>query len=607
MILDDQPRPPAQRIAGHATLDDLFRRAVAEHPDALALVDPPDRARTTDGIVRRLTYAQADRMVSALAARLIAINLNVDDIVGLQLANTVESVLVLLAVLRAGLVAMPLPLLWRRDAMVAALRQAGAKALIVCGRIGATDHFGLAIEAAADVFAVRQVCGFGREPPDGVTALDDIDEAAAAPAGRERSRAGHPSGAHLAVITWDTASDGLVPVARSHAEVIAGGLAVLLESRFRPNAAILSTIPPGSFAAIATALVPWLLVGGTLVLHHPFDAAVFAEQLCSLRCSAAVVPGPLLPRLADARLLSADDLASVVANWRAPEQCSRAPALRDDAAAVTDVQIFGESGLIAARRDAAARPAVIPLGSVLAPRGADGALTVVETAATARRTLALRGPMVPRRAFPPGAERTAVPHLKSGPDGFVDTGYACELDPSGAAMTVVGAPAGLASCGGYRFAVRALDDTIRRPRLARHLGAAARCARRPTPGRRNERSGAPLPRAAEPRRQPVADRSVQGVARRRGCRVSRARRGTQCCSADPGSFRRLSRNGRGSSPGHGTDGETSNQRPRRFHAPSINSRCVGSCRWCCPAYSHGTSRSSGRRRRKSGRASGRDP
>ena len=532
MILDDQPRPPAQRIAGHATLDDLFRRAVAQHPDALALVDPPDRARTTDGIARRLTYAQADRMVSALAARLVAINLNVDDIAALQLANTVESVLVLLAVLRAGLIAMPLPLLWRRDAMVAALRQAGAKALIVCGRIGTTDHYGLAIEAAADVFAVRQVCGYGREPPDGVIALDDIDEASfVAPAGHVRARAGHPASAHLAVITWDTASDGLVPVARSHAELIAGGLAVLLESRFRPNAAILSTIPPGSFAAIATALVPWLLVSGTLVLHHPFDAAVFAGQLRSLRCSAAVVPGPLLPRLADARLLPADDLASVVANWRAPEQCARAPALRDDAAAVTDVQIFGESGLIAARRGAAARPAAIPLGSVLAPRGAEGALTVVETAATARRTLALRGLMVPRRAFPPGAERTAVPHLKPGPDGFVDTGYACELDPSGAAMTVVGAPAGLASCGGYRFAVRALDDTVRRLDSRRHLGAAARWA---LAGQRLAGETSDQERLCRALQNlgvnPLLIEAFREWRGRRGCRVSRARCGTSAAA-----------------------------------------------------------------------------
>src|SRR3954454_356694 len=51
-----------------ATLDDLFRRAAASRPDALALIDPPSRSSSTDGAPRRLTYAQANRAISALAA-----------------------------------------------------------------------------------------------------------------------------------------------------------------------------------------------------------------------------------------------------------------------------------------------------------------------------------------------------------------------------------------------------------------------------------------------------------------------------------------------------------------------------------------------------------
>ena len=58
-----------------------------------------------------------------------------DAIVGLQLANTVECVLTLLAVLRAGMIAMPLPLLWRR-ADISQLRSAASAParLIVSGR-----------------------------------------------------------------------------------------------------------------------------------------------------------------------------------------------------------------------------------------------------------------------------------------------------------------------------------------------------------------------------------------------------------------------------------------------------------------------------------------
>ena len=113
-------------------------------------------------------------MISAIAGRLRQMNLHADAVVGLQIANTVDGVLAYLAVLRAELIAMPLPLLWRRADAIGAVRRSGASALIVSGRIGATDHFDLAVNAAAEAFTVRQVCGFGDHPPDGAVALDDL-------------------------------------------------------------------------------------------------------------------------------------------------------------------------------------------------------------------------------------------------------------------------------------------------------------------------------------------------------------------------------------------------------------------------------------------------
>jgi hypothetical protein len=460
VILDDLPQPASTGV--DATLDDLFRATAARRPDAIALRDPPNRASFTDGAARQLTYAQADRMVAAIAGRLRELNVTADAVVGLQIANTVEGVLTLLAVLRAGLIAMPLPLLWRRAEAIGAIRRCGASALIVSGRIGATDHFDLAVNAAAEAFTVRQVCGFGPHPPDGAITLDDLDAERATDAAEAGARAAAPGrGAHLAAVTWDVAANGPVPVARSHAQLIAGGLAVLLESRIPQNAVILSTIAPGSFAGMAMTLLPWLLVGGTLALHHPFDGATFAQQCRDLHCDAVVVPGPLVAQLAAAGDLSQlHEHASVIAAWRAPEQLRRAADWRHGSRSLIDVQLFGEIGLIAGRRASAGKPAPIPLGAVLAPRGAQGALAVAEVAATAHGTLALRGPMVPTRAFPPGAERTALPHFAAAADGFVDTGYAAETGREAGTLVVSGPPAGLVSFGGYRFAVAELTSLV---------------------------------------------------------------------------------------------------------------------------------------------------
>ena len=73
------------------------------------------------------------------------------------------------------------------------------------------------------------------------------------------------------MVSFDVTADGFRAVPRTHLSVIAGGLALSLESDVPQGATILSAFAPSSFAGIASSLAIWLLTGGTLVLHHPFD------------------------------------------------------------------------------------------------------------------------------------------------------------------------------------------------------------------------------------------------------------------------------------------------------------------------------------------------
>src|SRR4029078_10133413 len=61
---------------------------------------------------------------------------------------------------------------------------------------------------------------------------------------------------HVALVTFDITAEGIVPIARSHAELIAGGLAVHLEARIEPEAAVLGALALASFAGLATTIVP---------------------------------------------------------------------------------------------------------------------------------------------------------------------------------------------------------------------------------------------------------------------------------------------------------------------------------------------------------------
>jgi len=456
MILGSPPPSSSPNGAG-VTLDHLFRYAAVQRPDAVALIDPPNRAAFTSGAPRTLTFREADRAVTAIAARLRGLGLAADQIVGLQLPNTVEGVLALFGVLRAGLVASPLPLLWRRGDCTAAMTVTAARALIAMACIGATDHGEIAMNTAADAFTVGHICMFGGGE-DGVVPLDDaLTETA--PAFTPLNR-GKKAALHLAAVTWDVDSAGSLPVARSHVELMMAGFEVMLEGRFAAHSAILSSLCLGSFAGIATTLATWLLARGTLVLHHPFDPAVMRSQIVDHQCSAVILPGSLAVRCAEAGMFRDSAVSKVMAVWRAPERLATCPKWPTTSPALMDVTVFGETGLFAATRGEDGKYAGIKPGPRQPAPNRVQAQLLIEAARTLEGTLALRGPMVPHHPFPgaldPGGERG------HGGDayGLVDTGYPCRFAPGSGTLVVTGPPAGIVSVGGCRFVLARLQDTV---------------------------------------------------------------------------------------------------------------------------------------------------
>lgn len=449
MILGDASRTAATA----ATLDGLFRRAGVSHPDALALADPPNRADFADGAPRCLSYAQADRAISAFAAKLRNLGLHTDTVVAMQLPNTVESIVAFLGVLRAGMIAAPIPVLWRQQDMVSALGRVGVKAIVTSSRIGSAPHAEIAMQAAAALFPVRQVCGFGRNLPDGMVPLDDVFDSAQVDVPSGSSRPG-PAAAHIAAITFDR---DLLPVARSHVELVAGGLEIFLEAGSAVETPTLSTIPIGSFAGISLTLLHWLLSGGSLHLHHGFDPDVFAAQCCKASAAAIMLPAATVCAIADAGMLDAHQ--TVVALWRAPERMISARTW-DNPSAIVDVASFGEIGIVAARRGANNLPAPLPLGTVNASRRVPGAPTVIETNRNGAGMLALRGRMVPTHDFATGAEGGHAPHLQTDGAGFIDTGFPCRPDHEARVLYVTAPQPGMTVTGGYRFRQSDVDAVV---------------------------------------------------------------------------------------------------------------------------------------------------
>jgi len=449
MILGDPAAATPAALSGRLTIDEVFRRTAARLPDALALSDPPNREAFTDGGPRRLTYAAAEQAVAATAALLGSLALPPDSVVGIQLPNIAENVLAILGVLRAGMIAAPLPPAWRHREAVAALSRVSAKVLITCARVGAFDHGHLARQIAAEVFSIRYVCGFGAKLPDGVVALDGVfsapaETAATAALGPDaRDRIARSNAAsHLAAISFDVGADGMIPVARSHAELLAGGLGVLIESRLAEPTIMLSAVLPCSFAGICVTLLPWLLSGSGLLLHQPFDAEMFVRQRREDRCDTLILPGPLAVPLARIDIPAAERPTRVIASWPSPELLAGSPAWRDPAAIFIDVSSFGEAVAVPTRRSASGRPSPLALGPVTAPRARADGIAIAELARTEAGTVAARGAMVPRHAYPPGAAQSSLAGFKIGPGGLLDTGYPCRVDPVTGALVIASRPAG---------------------------------------------------------------------------------------------------------------------------------------------------------------------
>jgi hypothetical protein len=465
MILGE-PSPAAALAMpehGPVSIDEIFRHIARQRPDMLAIADAPNRQAFTDGAPRRLSYAQADGVVDAIAGRLRRMGLPTDAVIGIQMPNIVEHTLAMLAVMRAGMIAAPLPLLWRCADTIAALARLGCKALIACNRVGSFNHCQFALRVALEVFSIRYVCGFGADLPDGVVSFDDLltSQPHGPPSPPDCVRRDHWA-AHVAAISFDVGAGGVVPVARSHLELLAGGLEVLLEGGLARHGVILSTMAPCSFAGLSLTLLPWLLSGSTLLLHHPFNSNILGRQWRDDRFGTVILPGPVALRLAATGAFGRRGPDCIIAPWRSPEMLAASPDWCERQTRLVDVSIFGESGLVAGRRDADGRPLSIPLGTLAAPRRGGGAVAVAELLQTPLATLALRGPMVPHHAFPPGIERSGLPHFKIGDDGWVDSGYACSTQPDGQTVVVTAPPAEFAIIGGYRFPLLDLQDVVGR-------------------------------------------------------------------------------------------------------------------------------------------------
>jgi non-ribosomal peptide synthetase component E (peptide arylation enzyme) len=395
--------------SGPITAEGLLRRRARQKPEAIALIDPPDRLTLARTEPRVLAYADADDAVDALARFFIEIGLGPGDRVIMQLPNFVEAPLALLGAWRAGLTVAPVPMLWRAHEIARACDTLEAKTLIGVAEFAGERPAEMLRDVAATRISVRFVLGFGTNLPDGVASLEEA--IADGPHGPIDAPA--PSGPSLITFTA-RAGQPLVPLFRTEDEVLAQGAMAVLALALDRGDVLLNAYPLTGPAGLGLGLAPWLIGGAALVQHHPFDYGTFVRQIISSGATVTALPGSILAELAKDGVLgdAQCQLRRIGRVWSGAEFGNGTAPTYDIGRPLFDFVPLGDLAGLVARRDDPEAP-LVPLGAVHLGEDGGGAV-FVETRLRDDGELFIRGPVVPQGRSNGPATRNA--------DGFVATG-----------------------------------------------------------------------------------------------------------------------------------------------------------------------------------------
>jgi hypothetical protein len=299
MILTSADRTKVHVESGawnHVTLNQLFRRNAAERPKAIVFEDVGPMAIPGQSI--ELTYAEADRRIEGLASFFISIGLKPDMVLGMHLPPCADAAIILMAALRAGLVVCPLPVYWTRTEVEAAVEAGSIKAVVTASEIEGDPSGELIRDVAADTFAIRFVFAVGAGLPDGLIdlaeVLAEVDALGPVP---EISRRGQAA-EHIALLSIaKTPADELLIVPYSHNQLMAIGLAHLIEGGIARSETILATMHPASLATVAGCIAAGLASSSRIAFHHGVSLGELADAVSSAGASRVVMPEPLGPAL----------------------------------------------------------------------------------------------------------------------------------------------------------------------------------------------------------------------------------------------------------------------------------------------------------------------
>ncbi|MCF8037566.1 MAG: acyl--CoA ligase, partial [Desulfobacteraceae bacterium] len=286
---------------GNTTVIDLLYEKAAASAEQEALVDPYNKGDLVGTDPKRLTYKELVRGIDQLAVQFLDWGVKRDDVIIVQLPNIMELTLAIFAAARVGAVVSPIPVQWRAHEIRHAVSLTDAVLCVTSHSLMGFDHVELFQSSLPQNTSLRRYVTVGKGSAEGAVNIDDILAPSAGENDAARRLDGLQSGANdIFTICWTSGTEAAAKaVPRSHNHWLAISSAVV-ESFLKPDeeCTYLSLFPTINMAGLGAVLIPWVMTGGKMILHHPFDLGIFLKQIVGEKVSYTLAPPALLDNLA---------------------------------------------------------------------------------------------------------------------------------------------------------------------------------------------------------------------------------------------------------------------------------------------------------------------
>ena len=255
------------------TLIGRFIEDSEKNPERIAIIDAPNKHDLVGLDPERISYGELRKRVDRLASFFMDIGVKKDDIISIQLPNINELLTTYLAAWRIGAAISPVPMQWRSHELGYVFKLTGSN-VFVSTTFRDFDHCAMAEGIRKEKGHPEKVINLGQVRTAMTTheISDELDDRTAALDAND-----------ISTIQWTSGTEK-DPKACPMSHNNWGFLRYFFDSRhpggiLKDGYIIMNPAPLVNMTGIGVGVVPWLIVAGTMVLHHPFDPTMYFRQL----------------------------------------------------------------------------------------------------------------------------------------------------------------------------------------------------------------------------------------------------------------------------------------------------------------------------------------